>query len=263
MSFLTVALALALAQAPAACQGERVVLVPFQPVALSSAEAREVEDTVRRAVQATTSVCLEPRADTVAKVRARGGRLPPCAEAACRGAQVAALEADWLVRGVALGVGGVHSVALTLVDREGRQSHTVLKLPEEGLSRSQVDAKVRAAFAPLWAARPWVVNMKKEAPRPAPPPKVERPTTVWPKVLLAAGGVALAAGVGFGLAARRSETRLSEGNAGCSGEGEAFRTCIAGRLEEGRGQARTANVLMGAGAVLGAGGAVFFVWELP
>lgn len=262
MSFLTVALALALAQAPAPCQGERVVLVPFQPVALSSGAAREVEDTVRRAVQATTSVCLEPRADTVAKVRAQGGQLPPCGDAACRGAQVKALEADWLVRGVALGVGGVRSVALTLVDREGRESHTVLKLPEEELSQSQLDAKVRAAFAPLWTARPWVMDLKK-APQPGSPPKVERPTTVWPTVLLAAGGVALAAGVGFGLAARQSETRLSEGNADCSGEGEAFRTCIAERLEEGRGQARTANLLMGAGAVLGAGGAVFFVWELP
>jgi hypothetical protein len=82
-------------------------------------------------------------------------------------------------------------------------------------------------------------------------------------VLLAAGGVALAAGVGFGLAARRSEASLSTGTAGCTGEGEAFRSCIAGRLQEGRRQARTANMLMGAGAVLGAGGAVFFVWELP
>jgi hypothetical protein len=82
-------------------------------------------------------------------------------------------------------------------------------------------------------------------------------------VLLGAGGVALAAGVGFGLAARRSQERFSQGNAGCSGGGEAFRSCIAERLEEGRNQARTANVLMGAGAVLGAGGTVFLVWELP
>jgi hypothetical protein len=245
MSLLTVALVLSLAQAPTPCKGERVVLVPFQPLALSSAEARQLEDTVRRSAQAAPGVCLEPRADTVAKVRAQGGRLPTCVDAACRGAQVAALGADWLVRGVALGVGGGHSVALTLVDHEGRETHTVIQHSGE------------EAFPPLWAARP--VSQSKVA-RQA---KVERSGTVWPKVLLAAGGVALAAGVGFGLAARRSEERLSEGNAGCAGEGEAFRSCIAGRLEEGRRQARTANVLMGAGAVLGAGGAVFFVWELP
>ncbi|MFP2933763.1 hypothetical protein ACLESO_53245, partial [Pyxidicoccus sp. 3LG] len=92
---------------------------------------------------------------------------------------------------------------------------------------------------------------------------VERPTRLWPKVLLAAGGVALAAGVGFGVASRRAESRLSAGNAGCTGEGAAFRACLDGRIRDGRRQATTANVLLGAGALLGAGGTFFLVWELP
>ncbi|HEX8822716.1 MAG TPA: hypothetical protein VF794_22505 [Archangium sp.] len=241
MTLLPFALLLSLAATPAPCTGERVVLVPFQPVALSSAEARQLEDTVRRTLEATPGLCLEPRASTVAKVRALGGRLPTCVDAGCRGAQVKALDADRLVRGVALGVGGGHSVALTVVDREGQESRTTAQLSGEGLP---------PGLEKMWAPRP-------------PPQLVERPRKAWPTVLLAAGGVALAAGVGFGLVARRSETSLSTGNAGCSGEGEAFRSCFAGRLQQGRQQSRAANVLMGAGAVLGAGGALFLVWELP
>lgn len=249
MSLLSFALALTLAQVP--CRGgERVVLVPFQPVALSTAEARRLEDTVRRAVEGTSGACLEPRADTVAKVRAQGGRLADCADPACRGAQAVGLGADWLVRGVALGVGGGRGVALTLVDREGLESHALLELSGEGLPPGLEEARAREAFQELWKARPSARA-------------VERPARVWPTVLLTAGGVALAAGVGFGLAARRSEKGLSTGTAGCGGEHEAFRSCVEGRLQEGRRQALTANVLMGAGALLGAGGAVFFVWELP
>ncbi|QRK11933.1 hypothetical protein JQX13_18870 [Archangium violaceum] len=250
MSLLSFALVLALAQAPAPCRGERVVLVPFQPVALSTAEARELEDTVRRVAESTSGMCLEPRATTVAKVRAQGGRLVGCVDAMCRGAQVQAFGTDRVVRGVALGVGGGRSVALTLVDREGQESHSLVQLSGEGLPPGLEAARIREAFDALWSARLAART-------------VERPRKVWPTVMLAAGGVALAAGVGFGLAARRSETSLSRGSAGCSGEGEAFRSCISGRIQEGRKQARTANVLMGAGALLGAGGAVFFVWELP
>lgn len=248
MSLLSLALVLSLAQTPAACKGERVVLVPFQPVALTTARTRQLEDVVRRVAEGTPGLCLEPRAATVAKVRAQGGRLPGCVDAACRGAQVAALGTERLVRGVALGVGGGDSVSLSLVDREGLESHAVVQLSGEGPPGLE-EARVREAFGALWTSRP--------------SQRVERTGRALPTVLLAAGGVALAAGVGFGLAARRTETGLSQGNAGCTGDGEAFRACLDGRIQEGRKQARTANVLLGAGALLGAGGAVFFVWELP
>jgi hypothetical protein len=250
MSLLSFALMLSLAGAPAPCGGERVVLVPFQPVALPSAEARQLEDAVRRAVESTSGLCLESRASTVARVRDQGGRLPGCVDAACRGSQTQALGAERLVRGVVLGVGGGRTVALTLVDREGQESHTLVQLSGEGLPPGMEEARAREAFGALWAARP--------SPR-----RVRSVKKTWPTVVMAAGGVALAAGVGFGLAARRSETGLSTGNAGCTGEGEAFRSCFAGRLRQGQQQSRTANLLMGAGALLGAGGAVFFVWETP
>lgn len=249
MTLLSFAVLLSLAGTPAPCKGERVVLVPFQPVALSSARTRQLEDTVRRTLEGTHGLCLEPRASTVAKVLAQGGRLPACVDAGCRGAQVTALDADRLVRGVALGVGGGYSVLLTLVDRQGQESRATLQLSGEGLPPGEDELRAREALLSLWPARS--------------SSRVERPGKAWPTVMLAAGGVALAAGVGFGLAARRTETSLSSGTAGCSGEGEAFRSCFAGRLQQGRQQSRAANVLMGAGAVLGAGGAVFLVWELP
>ncbi|OJH36308.1 hypothetical protein [Cystobacter ferrugineus] len=248
MSLLALALALSLAQTP--CRGERVVLVPFQPVALSTAEARRAEDLVRRTVEALPGACLESRADTVARMRARGGRLSGCSDAACRGAQVLALGAERLVRGVALGVGGTRSVALTLVDREGHESHATLELsPSEAVS-GQDETRAREALTSLWTAR---TGRRVD----------ERPARVLPTVLVSAGGVALAVGVGFGLAARQSQKTLSTGSANCGGEGQAFRECFTARLREGRSRATTANVLLGAGALLGAGGTVLFIWELP
>ncbi|WNG23324.1 hypothetical protein F0U62_04230 [Cystobacter fuscus] len=248
MSLVALALALTLAQTP--CRGERVVLVPFQPVALSTAEARRAEDLVRRAVEALPGACLESRADTVARMKARGGRLASCSDAACRGAQVLALGAQRLVRGVALGVGGTRSVALTLVDREGLESHATLELsPAEAVSGPD-ETRAREALGSLWAAR---TGRRVD----------ERPARVLPTVMVAAGGVALAVGVGFGLAARQSQKTLSTGGADCGGEGQAFRECFAARLREGRSRATTANVLLGTGALLGAGGTVLFLWELP
>jgi hypothetical protein len=165
--------------------------------------------------------------------------------------------AAWLVRGVALGVGGGRSVVLTLEDSRDWEARELFQVPAAKAEPGEAEARARQVFQTLWAGRP---SQAAGPPRPA---SVERPTRVWPRVLLAAGGAALAAGVGFGVAARRAETRLSAGNAGCAGEGEAFRACLDDRLRSGRKQATTANVLLGTGALLGAGGAFFLVWELP
>jgi hypothetical protein len=242
MSPLALALALTLAQAP--CSGERVVLLPLRPVVLSAAEARQVEETVRRAAGHLPGACLEARADTVARLRASGG-LSGCADAACRGAQVRELHAGRLVRGVALGVGGARNVALTVVDHEGREAHATLELG--GASAVDDEARALETLRGLWGEPV------------AAPARGWRP---WPTVLWAAGGLALAAGVGFGLAARRTQTELSTG-AGCPGEGAAFRDCVTQQLSQGRTRARTANTLWGAGAALGVGGTLLFVWETP
>jgi hypothetical protein len=240
---------LSLGAAPpgAPCEGERVALLPFDAVALARPEARRTEEAVRRALARTSGLCLESRQQTVEKLRAQGGRPAPCTDAACRAAEVKSLGTWWVVRGRVLGLGGERTVALVLVGPDGGEARSTFLVP--ALEAGAEDAAARA-FSVLWEAR---------QPRPA-APKTLRP---WPQVLMGAGVAALVAGAGFGLAARSTEKRLSEGTGGCEGEVEAFRRCFEDELRRGRRQSLVANGLMGTGVVLGAGGALLFVWELP
>jgi hypothetical protein len=255
MSALSVALVLSLSLTQAAADCEKVVLIPFDTVALARVETRGLEDAVRKAVSGLPGVCLEPRAETVARLRTLGPGAASCEGTACLGARSVAPGAAWLVRGVALGVGGARSVVLVLGDSRGWEARELFQLPVSNAEPGEAEARAGQAFRTLWAGRPSAGEAR--------PASVEKPKRLWPKVLVAAGGAALAAGVGFGISARRAESRLSAGNAGCAGEGEAFRACLDGRLRDGRRQATTANVLFGAGALLGAGGAFFLVWEVP
>ncbi|MDY7233093.1 hypothetical protein [Hyalangium rubrum] len=250
MTLLPLALLLSLGAVPrgAACVGERVTLLPFDTVAVGRSEARRVEEAVRRALTRTEDMCLEPRRETVARLGVLGGRLEPCSNDSCRAAQTKALGAEWLIRGRVLGLGGERTVVLLMQGQDGREVRSTFAVP--GLDAGAEDAATRV-FAPLWDAR---------QPRRAEARKTLRP---WPQVLMGAGVAALAAGVGFGLAARSTERHLSEGAGGCEGEGEAFRRCFAEGLRRGERQSLLANSLLGTGAVLGAGGAILFVWELP
>ncbi len=248
---LSLALVLGLGTLPqaAACEGERLVLMPFDAVALSRAEARSTEEAVRRALARTPGVCLEPRSETVARLRAREAQRAACTEADCRASEVKQLGARWLVRARVLGLGGERTVTLVLVGADGREARITFQVP---VLEANSEEAARKAFAPLWAGR---------APRRA--EQVDKPRRTWPVVLLGTGAVALAAGVGFGMAARSTQNRLSQGTGGCTGEGEAFRRCFANGLQRGEQQSHIATGLLGAGAVLGAGGAVLFIWELP
>lgn len=244
--FVLLVPALVALPARAACEGARVVLLPFDAVALPRAEARQTEDAVRRAVARTPGVCLETRARTVEKLRALGGRLSVCEDAACRGTQVASLDTDWVVHGRALGLGGGRTVSLALRGRDGSETRRTFPV-----TATDAEEPALKAFGELWA-----------------PHNPERTAGTWkhnllPKVLAGAGVAALAAGVGFGLAARSTERGLSSGNGGCTGEGEAFRQCFANQLQTGQSRARAANVFAATGVVLGAGAAVLFIWELP
>ncbi len=232
--------------AAAACDGARLVLLPFEAVALSRPETRETEDAVRRALSRTPGVCLEPRARTVERLRAlgTGGRLSPCEDAGCRSTQVALMEADALVRGRAFGLGGERTVTLVLVERDGSEARRTWPVTAGDAEESSL-----RAFGALWEARHPVASASRLGP--------------WPKVMMGVGAAALVAGVGFGLAARSTERELSTGTGGCTGEGEAFRRCFSERLSQGERQSTVSNTLLGAGALLGAGGAVLFVWELP
>ncbi|MFL5343179.1 MAG: hypothetical protein ACJ8AT_00190 [Hyalangium sp.] len=245
---LPLALMLSLGATPqAACEGERLVLLPFDSVALTRPEARSTEEAVRRALARTPGVCLEPRKDTVERLRARAGKQEECSEPTCRASQVKAFGAQWLVHGRALGLGGERTVSLALLGADGQETRTTFQVPTLD---AEAEEAARKAFGSLWEAR----HPRRESKKTLHP---------LPMVLMGTGVAALAVGAGFGLAAHSTEKRFSQGTGGCQGEGEDFRRCFSDGLRQGERQSHLANGLLGAGAVLGAGGAVLFVWELP
>jgi hypothetical protein len=250
---LPLALMLSLGAAPAGavCVGERLVLVPFDSVALPRSEGRQTEEAVRRAVARTPGICLEPRKETVERLLAQGGKQRACADEACRAQELKAYGTKWLLHGRVLGLGGQRTVALTLVGADGHEARSTFAVPTLEAGAEEAAAK---AFGSLWQGR-----------GPSHPPKSEEEKTLspLPMVLLGAGAAALVAGVGFGMAARSTEKRFSTGNGGCEGEGDTFRQCFAEGLRRGERQSLAANGLLGAGALLGAGGTLVLVWELP
>jgi hypothetical protein len=249
VTLLPLALLLSLGATPQApsCEGERLTLLPFDAVAVPRPEARRAEDAVRRSLAKDAGLCLEPRRETVERLLALGGRLAPCEDDTCRGAQVKVLGTRWLLRGRVLGLGGERQVALVLVGPQGQEARTTFTLP--GLEAGAEEAAARA-FTALWETR-------------SRPPEERKRLRPWPQVLMGAGAAALVAGVGFGLASRSTERRLSQGTGGCEGEGEAFQRCFSDGLRKGERQSLLANSLLGTGVVLGAGGAILFIWELP
>jgi hypothetical protein len=246
---LPLALVLSLGATPqgSACAGERVVLLPFDSVALTRPEARRTEEAVRRALARTPGVCLETRKQTVERLRAREGKQETCTEPSCRASQVKAFGAEWLVRGRVLGLGGERTVSLALEGVDGRETRSTFQVPS--LDAGAEEAAKRA-FTGLWQERhPQQPSSKK--------------LRTLPMVLLGTGVAALAAGVGFGLAAHSTEQRFSQGTGACTGTGDDFRRCFEDGLHRGETQTHLANGLLGAGAVLGAGGAILLIWELP
>ncbi|WP_375741844.1 hypothetical protein NR800_19510 [Corallococcus interemptor] len=248
---LPASLLLMLLRMSAPCDANtRVVLMPFERLALPSEDARELEDATRRAVAALPDACLESREDTLARLRGSGAALTACGDAECRSAQASALGVRRLVRGVALGVGGKRSVALTVTDARGPETRAQFEAP--ATTPGEADARARQALHQVWS--PLVTAQATREPQ---------RSSVLPRVLWGAGGAALLAGVGFGLAARSTESKVSRNGGECATAGQSFADCFESRLEAGRRQARTSNVLLGVGALLGVGGAVSFIWELP
>src|SRR5437879_6257192 len=103
---MILSLVLAAVAVPApTCAGDRVVVAPFEPLAISPADARAVEEKFRSALDAL-GFCVEARGATIAKLRRyEHTRLPPCADDVCAVAQAVDLGGKWLLTGVVLGVG--------------------------------------------------------------------------------------------------------------------------------------------------------------
>lgn len=227
---------------PGPCVGKRVVLVPLAPVAVSPEVARRQEERIRQALGALPGRCVEPRAQTITKLRAQPAPLQACGDGACRAAQALQLEADWLVSGSMLGVGGTFTAALMAWDRTGEPVRRASLSLEEGKT---VEV---AALQPLFGA-----GAKSKA--------ADRRPVVY--VLAGAGLAAAIAGASLGIASSATARTVSDGQTGCPGVGEQYQRCFSERVGTGRLQATAANALFGAAGLLGASATVLFVVELP
>jgi hypothetical protein len=209
-----------------------MVIVPFEYLAAEAPVAREGEQRVREAAR-RQGACVEARDATVRRLERVGPFLAACPDDACRAARAAALEADWVLEGIALGTGGRPALALSLWGRDGRASRRLVAL--DG-GQSELDGLFSGPVRSGSALRP------------------------WPYVVLGTAVGALAAGAVFGVRMQQHQRAIGEGTA-CSGSGAALASCLDQRLAEGRQEAVTANVLFGAGAALAASGTIWLVWE--
>lgn len=215
----------------------RVVVTPFEPLATTPAAARAFEEEVRTALASRPGLCVEPRADTIAKLaKFERHRLPPCPDLACVTAQLTALESDEVLSGVVVGAGARSNVDL-LRSTGSRTART---------TSSQAELGTALGLLYQWDSRE----------RPAP--------KRWPSILLASAGVASAGvGVALGLEAKRTEQVLSTGSTGCPSGGNVYRDCFDQQLRTGKNEATAANVLFGVAGALAAGAVVFWVVDLP
>ncbi|MHB8879810.1 MAG: hypothetical protein ACYC8T_39480 [Myxococcaceae bacterium] len=256
MLALLAALALAAELEPSGCAGDRLVVAPFEPLALGPAEARAAESEVREKLARMSGLCLEPRAQTVQKLLHRDGQLPqPCADRACSIAQAVQLEARWLLTGTVVGVGGRRSLSLTLapgVDDPVRRATVTLS--------GKDDAALRVVLEGLF--HPETLPSSAVAAEPGAAPVRSRAR--WPGFAVGGAGIAsAAAGLLMGAVSQQTAQGISQGRTGCPGGGTGYAECFDGKVRQGREQALAANLLLGAGAVLGAGAGVMIVFELP
>lgn len=237
------------ARAADRCEGEKIVVVPLEPIGLQPLEARAEEEKVRDALKGLSGVCVIDRRASAEKLRAFvGHRIPACEDVSCRRRVAAAFDADWLYSGAVYGLGGGRTITLQLWNAEG----TVVQRGSfvSGAGEEPVISLLREAR----------LGRSLVAEEPVLKPKRSR----WPE--LATGALAvtsLAVGLGFGAASQDHARMVSEGTVPCDGTGDAYVQCFAQAERNGRQQATLANVFLGAGAVLAAGATVMFVLEWP
>jgi len=215
------------------CAG-RVAIVPFDYLASEAQVAREAEQRVRDAAARRLGACVESREATVKRLQRLGPFLSACPDDACRASRASALEAASVVEGIALGVGGRPSLALSLWGRDGKAVRA--SVPLEG-GEKELDALFER-----WARR-------------------ERGAGPWPYVSIGAAAGAVAVGAFFGAKVRQEQQAVSDGTACAGMTSQALSGCLDARLADGRRDALAANALFGAGAALAAGGTIWLVWE--
>lgn len=245
----------------AASECEAVAVVPLEPSGISPAHARAEEERVREALGALSNVCVVPRAQSAKVLREmEGQRLPACADATCRARMAKAFGAKWLYSGTVYGFGGGRTVMLTLWNAEGTTLHRGSFASGDTVDPSSAAKSVVGMLRDARLGRS-VATAGDEAQQ-GNVGQNEKP--LWPRLAVGAAGLAaLAGGVAFASASAATSERISQGATGCPGAGDEYQACFARTVRSGEEQATAANVLFGAGALLGAGAVVMFVVELP
>lgn len=214
-----------------------MVLLPLEPLATTTAAARGREDQLRAALARGKGICLEERSRTLAKLSG-GGDAFRCSDRLCRAALSERLDADWILSGSVVGLGGREQLSLVAWDRSGQQVRRLVLGAGEGTGG--------------------LVFLLEDVPAPRPPRS--RLSTY----LLAGAGLAAAAvGTGLGMSSSQRARAISEGRTGCAGGGTEYQQCFAGVVSAGRSEATVANGLFGAAVLLGGGAAVLLVVEIP
>lgn len=232
-------------------------MVPLEPVGLSAADARNEEAKVRAALAELSGVCVLPRSDSAAKLRAFSGhRVPACEDAACRSRVATAFGADWLYSGTAFGLGGGRTVTLQLWNAQGTVVQRGSFATGEGVSDEAAAGTVVGLLRDARLGRSAVADANV----------VTRRGAISRLPAFTAGALAVAAvgvGAAFGVASQQTAERVAQRQTGCAGTGDAYVQCFNEVERGGRQQAALANVFFGAGALLGAGATVMFVMEWP
>jgi len=225
------------AGARAECASGRMAIVPFDYLAVEAPVARDAEQRVREAARRRLSGCVEARPATVRRLERLGPSLAACQDDACRAARASALEAQSVLEGIALGMGGGTALALSLWGRDGKAVRQLVALdgPPERVGRELDDLLGR-----------WL--------------RGARGPNLGPYLVLGAAASAVAAGAVFGALMQQNQQAIAGGTA-CGGFSDDLAACLERRMALGRQQALAANALFGAGAALAVSGTVWLVWE--
>ncbi|HZN95224.1 MAG TPA: hypothetical protein VFB81_21080 [Myxococcales bacterium] len=223
--------------ARAECASGRMAIVPFEYLAAEARAARDAEQRVRDAAQRRLGGCVEARGATVRRLERLGPSLAACQDDACRAARASALEAQSVLEGIALGMGGGPALALSLWGRDGKATRQLVPLDgsPQRVGRELDDLLGR-----------WLRNA--------------RGPNLGPYLVLGAAASALVAGAVFGALMQQTQQAIAGGTA-CGGVSDDLAACLERRMALGRQQAITANVLFGAGAALAVPGTIWLVWE--
>lgn len=245
--------------ATASAGAVRVAVLPLVPLGTSAEEAKVVERALRREIARFAGIGLLSFEATVERARASpdAEALLACQEEPCSARAVEVLNADEVVGGALMGLGGIRAVSLVLV-RRGRSD---VRRASADLPQSADEASLRHAVCELFGTERCATVVPPEAlagPITAPP--LRRPMRLWAYAATGAAVALASGGAAFGFSAGSRAAAIDGHRTGCPGTGDAYFRCFQGRVEEGRLHGSVAAGLFAGAAVSAAAAALFFAW---